>query len=367
MILSTAHSFAKKNSILFALFSFFVIQGFSQGVPSGGKGSGEMSEKNFSFVPVPYMNYSRALGFSIGALPMAMYKLNPKDTISPASISGLLGMYTTNDTWFGMFFQRFYFDEDNWRATAAGGLGSINYQFFLDIPNAGYIDYNTNVNFLYAEIQRRLVGKLYLGAHYLYTSFDTSFGADTTINFGRTYLHGLGIKLSLDQRDEVYYPRDGSLTELDWTSFPEFMNDNIQSDKIELEYNRYLSTRKEQDVIATRFYGGFGIGDLAFEQQFVVGQNDIRGYTQGKYRGNYLLAAQGEYRWNFHEKLSAVGFFGLATIFEGINEKDNGTILPGIGTGIRYNVFPKYHMNVGIDIAAGKDDWGFYFRIGEAF
>jgi len=27
----------------------------------------------------------------------------------------------------------------------------------------------------------------------------------------------------------------------------------------------------------------------------------------------------------------------------------------------------KYHMNVGMDFAVGKDDWGLYFRIGEAF
>ena len=125
--------------------------------------------------------------------------------------------------------------------------------------------------------------------------------------------------------------------------------------------------REDKDVIATWIYGGFGIGDLSFEQQFIVGRQDIRGYTQGKYRGDYLLAAQGEYRWNFNEKMSAAGFFGLATVYGSINESDEGVILPGIGTGFRYNVFPKYHMNIGFDVAAGKDDWGFYFRVGEAF
>lgn len=357
----------KKLLITFSLILIISFQVFSQALPSGGGGDSDLGEKNFNFVPVPYINYSRSLGFAIGALPMAMYKLNPNDTISPASITGLLGMYTTNDTWFAMFFQRFYLQEDNWRVTAAGGLGSVNFQFFLDIPNAGYVDYNTKVDFLFAEVQRRIIGKLYLGAHYMHTAFDTSFGSDTTISLGATKLHGIGLKLSLDLRDEVYYPRNGSISELDWTSYPGFMNEDNESDKIEFDHNQYFSTREDKDVIAARFYSGFGIGELAFEQQFIVGQNDIRGYSQGKYRGDYLLAAQGEYRWNFHEKMSAVGFFGLATVFGSINENHNGIILPGIGTGFRYNIFPKYHMNAGFDIAAGKDDWGFYFRIGEAF
>ena len=61
--------------------------GFAQALPSGGgDGSSDLEDKNFNFVPVPYINYSRSLGFAIGAIPMAMYKLNPKDTISPASI-----------------------------------------------------------------------------------------------------------------------------------------------------------------------------------------------------------------------------------------------------------------------------------------
>jgi len=353
---------------IFILFTFFSIQSYSQGLPSGGgDGSSDLGEKNFSFVPIPFINYSRSIGFAFGALPMAMYKLNPKDTISPASMTGLLGMYTTNETWFAMFFQRFYLSEDDWRVTAAGGLGSINFQFFLDLPGAGYIDYNTQADFLFGEVQRRIFGKLYGGVHYTYTAFDTSFGSDTTVSLGRTVLHGIGAKLSFDKRNDVYYPRNGSISELDWTSYPGFIDNEYESNKIELDHNQYFSSRKKKDVIAARFYGGFGIGDLSFEQQFVVGKQDIRGYSQGKYRGDYLLAAQGEYRWNFHEKMSAVGFFGLATVFGSINESDEGVILPGIGTGIRYNVFPKYHMNVGIDIAAGKDDWGFYFRVGEAF
>ena len=94
---------------------------------------------------------------------------------------------------------------------------------------------------------------------------------------------------------------------------------------------------------------------------------DIRGYSQGKFRGEQIVALQAEYRWNPHEKIGFVAFIGSAMVFNGMNSEDNGILLPDIGTGFRYNVFPDNHMNVGMDIAVGKDDWGLYFRIGESF
>jgi outer membrane translocation and assembly module TamA len=110
-----------------------------------------------------------------------------------------------------------------------------------------------------------------------------------------------------------------------------------------------------------------GLGELDFNQQFIVKDKDIRGYTQGGYRGNYLLSLQGEYRWNFHPRWGAVGFAGVATVFKAINESDNGKLLPGIGSGIRFRAFPETNFSVGLDVAAGIDDWGIYFQIGEAF
>ena len=121
-------------------------------------------------------------------------------------------------------------------------------------------------------------------------------------------------------------------------------------------------------MIAGRFFGGAGLVDLSFNQQFIVGQGkDIRGYTQGEYRGNYMLALQAEYRWNFKPRLGLVGFGAVATVFDAINPDDDGKLLPGVGVGFRFTADTETHMNVGIDLAVGLDDWGIYFRIAEGF
>ena len=150
-----------------------------------------------------------------------------------------------------------------------------------------------------------------MGLNYLYTKFDTSFGSDSIMNIDDIKLHGIGVVASMDHRDNVYYAKSGILSELEWTTYPGFLGNEFKSNKVEFSFNKYTAMREKQDVLAARLYAGIGVGDLSFQQQFIVGQEDIRGYSQGKYRGDYLVAAQGEYRWNFHKKMSAVGFWEL--------------------------------------------------------
>ena len=62
-----------------------------------------------------------------------------------------------------------------------------------------------------------------------------------------------------------------------------------------------------------------------------------------------------------------VGFLGVATAVDSPSEIAFNDLLPGVGFGIRYMMIPSEKINVGIDVAFGKNDWGVYFRIGEAF
>ncbi len=48
------------------------------------------------------------------------------------------------------------------------------------------------------------------------------------------------------------------------------------------------------------------------KRQTVVGGDDIRGYSQGKYRNNQVYTLQAEYRWNFYKRWGMVAFAGVA-------------------------------------------------------
>ncbi len=346
--------------------TILLLPAIALGMANGEESTGDRIEDSVKFLPIPYLNYDRSIGFQAGGLPMVMFNPVKSDTISPSSMAGLFGMYTTNDTWMLMAFGRLHLDEGNWRIMTAIGRGNYNFQFFLDAPIASWIPYNTDMNLAFIQVQRRMYQQLYGGLSYIYLDFETNL--EGFPHSKETTLNGLGLDLSLDHRSSVFYPHTGFETNLRYFTYPQGLGNESESDKIQLEYHHFFSMRKEEDVLACRFFAGIGLGNLAFEQQFVVGsRQDIRGYTQGEYRGDYLFALQGEYRWNLHSRIGLVGFAGVATIFQSINEDDDGKLLPGAGAGFRYTVDTETNMNVGLDIAAGKDDWGIYFKLGEAF
>ena len=324
------------------------------------------NKKDKKLKVVPYISYNRTYEFMFGAVPMLMYKVNKKDTISPESISGLMGIYTTNKTWFAIAFSKLYLMEDQWRITIGAGLGTANSQFLSSGTTSSFIDYQTAADFFKLEVQRKIGEDLYLGANYMYTKFNNESEEEADIP-KEVKLNGLGLVFLRDKRDNVYYPTKGSELNLDYTGYFGFMGNDDESSKIELKYNKFLKTKRESDVIALRGYGGFGLGDVPFNNLLVVEGTDLRGYSMGEYRGKQLIAVQGEYRYNFKENMGLVGFAGLGSVFGSEIEANNGKVLPSIGMGYRYTVFPKNKMNIGIDVAAGKDDWGVYFRIGEAF
>lgn len=330
-------------------------------------GSAKSDSSNFTFVPVPYINYDRTLGGTFGALPMGMYHLNRNDTVSPASLSGLGGIYTTNESYVFALFSKFYFGQNKYRATVAAAQGNINSQFFQDVPGyQGYVDFSNNTFYFLGQMQHKIINRMYGGINFTYIDRYTEFDTDLAEAEYET-LMGVGAIITFDSRDSVYYPRSGVIGELKVNSYPKAFDNALESNTITADLNQYNGMMEGRDVLAFRGYVGVGLGDLSFNQQFVVNNTDIRGYTQGKYRGEQIVALQSEYRYNPFKKIGFVGFAGVASVFSGENEDDNAKLLPAGGVGFRVNVFPKNHMNIGIDVAAGVGDWGMYFRIGESF
>ncbi|MGY0392723.1 BamA/TamA family outer membrane protein [Bizionia sp. KMM 8389] len=349
------------SNIGFLMVFFFSMSCFSQHIK---KEKDTINGAEFNVVP--YLNYNNNLEFMFGAIPMIMYKVDKEDTVSPKSLSGMAAVYTTNSSFFLTGFTRLYFAEDTWRLHAFAFYGNLNSQLYIDDLEApGFYDYLTNSTILSIGVDRKIIDNLYGGIAYTFSDAQSVVEQDMGSSDNTT--NGIQFKLASDTRDNVYYPRSGYQANLKWKTFQEWLGNDISANKISLAYNQYVSVRDGKDVIAGRVFGVFGLGEITFEQQVVIGRQDIRGYSEAKYRGDGKVAIQGEYRWNFKNKMGVVGFAGLATIYGSDTSSFNGKLYPGIGAGYRYKAFKRSDFNIGLDGAIGKDDWGVYFRIGEAF
>ncbi|MUP45637.1 hypothetical protein E0K83_07745 [Gramella sp. BOM4] len=356
-----------KQAYLFLTILLFYTPVFSQGEEVLNE-----KQKKLKIAGVPYLNYSRTVEFSYGLLGAAFYKLNAADTISPSSSTTIATIHSTSNSYIGMGIQQFYFAEDRWRAKLSGGVGNGNLQVYQNFYAGGsFIDYSTKVKFVMGEVSRRVAPDLYLGLSGGIANARTEFDLDLPLTERRPTIdipvNFVGTFIQSDSRNNVNYPNIGHNIMASFKTAGEWLGNESGFNQLELNYDLYKPLRSGNDIFVARYYSISSFGDVPFVGQNTVGGDNIRGYSQGKYRDDQLYSIQAEYRHNFPSKFGLVFFGGFATVVPEISELFEHDLLPGIGTGVRYLILPKEKINIGMDVAVGKDDWSLSFRISDAF
>lgn len=321
------------------------------------------------------LNYNRTQGVIVGALVSRYYKLNKKDTISPSSNTGVFGMYTAQKSYAAMGFSRFYFARDRWRVTAALGTMDINFQFYLEDATAStgnFYDYSTKANFVVLQVQRNIYKRIYFGPTTSFMKSTTTFafpGVSGEDSVTVSKLNNIGYIITNDTRNHVQYPTRGMFLNFKNQFYRNWAGSDFEFERYIVSYNQFfkLGKKDEKQVLAIRATFNVAAGDVPFEGQTVVGGDDIRGYSEGKYRNDQVYTLQAEYRWNFYRRWGMVGFAGIASAVEKLSDIPDSDILPGVGAGIRFKMLPSEKINIGIDGAVGRGDYSITFRIGEAF
>jgi hypothetical protein len=337
----------------------------------------DKSKKKVNYALMPVIMYNRSFGGQFGVMANAYFDVSQKDTISPASSIAFMGNVFTNKTLFTGIFSKFYFKEDQWRTKFALGYGDIKFQTYYEVPdgipqvwaedeNGEFVDYQTKMAFVYTEGTRLVVNNLYLGLRMVFSHVNTTFDSDL-LPEETLGLFGFGLASEFDNRNSVFTPNRGMNGKIRTFSYLESMGSSNTYHRINVEYNKYFSLGKKAIILA-RFYGAISAGDsIPFSGMNVVGRDDLRGYTDGKYRANQVYNIQSEYRWNFYKKWGMVAFAGIAVATDNFKGDNYSGVLSSAGAGLRFMAIPSRRINIGVDAAIGKDDWGVYFRIGETF
>ncbi len=321
----------------------------------------QVKKNNISVAGIPTLSFNRSRGMGFGGMGMMFFKIGDnKDT--PPSRFILNGQYTTKKNWYvGAFSQLFLFD-DLLRLSVGGAYMDSHFQTFADVGDMGEVEipYSNNGIFAFLAPLFQVYPKLYVGPSFQYFRSDVEFEAPLD-SLEHDYANALGVTILYDTKDNQYNPSKGLTSALRYSLSPVWMKNGGTFDKLYF-FTNYYHRLDPSTILASRVSANVSIGDVPFSAQSYVGGKDIRGYTKGEYRGNQTYAAQSELRRNIYKKFGGVAFFGLAMTVDPTSQ-----LLPGGGIGIRYNILPKYNINAGIDGALGKDDWGVYFRMTEAF
>jgi hypothetical protein len=341
---------------------------------------GKPSTKKGSFVIAPLPISSPALGTGIIPVVGYIFPFRRDDIVSPPSVVGVAGLATNNGSRGFAAYADLYMKQKAYRVSAAYVRGNLNYDLYgvgLIAGNAGLkLPLSQTGQVLRAEALRRVGWDLFLGLRFWTGSSDivkrptsdTSAVTDPPDLGLHTALRALGLRLNRETTANRFYPTSGTL--LDFTSdfFSEALGSKYTFQAYRFTFNKYGKISEKQVLAYNLFVCGTG-GKPPFYANCIYGaNNELRGYTAGRYIDRYMFATQLEYRLSLPKRFGLVGFGGVGEVVPGGSQAFRvNSLLPGGGGGIRFQLSKIYRVNLRADVARGKDTWTWSMGVGEAF
>lgn len=265
---------------------------------------------------------------------------------------------------------------NGWRLTAEGTYQRAPSKFFgigptADNPPERYTPTSTR---LILTAQRRMAPRLFVGARYFMERTSLAeigagpIGAGTVPGWQGWMLATLSLLTSYDSRDRYYTPRRGifatwQLTRGDNAIGSEF---NFWRTLADIRFYRAISG---EHIIALQLWGDatFG-GTTAFDRMPRLGGKDnLRGFFGARYRDQFAVALQGEYRTPPWRRLSATVFSAVGSVARRPGEFYAPNFRAATGVGLRWAITGPDRLNLRVDRAWGPNSAATYFTIGEAF
>ncbi len=345
------------------------------------------NENSKTWVAVPIINNNPTMKTGFGANAMYLFKLNKNDRLSPPSSVGLTGFYTTNKSYVFIPRASFYWNENKNRAFLGAGSVSISHRHDYSDESVNLTDftlvYKERWTFFWLEYDRKVIGNWFLGGSFSGSKVNYTFdeGTDQENEFTEEFFNqkgisdkfmtNIGLKLSFDSRDYIYYPAKGYRFIVNPRFYRKWLGSDNNYTNTTVKLTGYFSLRSDM-VLASQLYVGFSTGDVPFAGYQNYGTRfNLRGYPGGKYRGKYMTTLQAELRWRFYKRLGAVVFAGTGSIWGDENDKVkfmNRNWLPAAGLGARFMISREKKINIRLDYAVGVDgNSGIYFGMMEAF
>ena len=350
-------------------------------------------EKRGAIVGAPLPISSPALGSGIVPVAGYIFPFSKNDKLSPPSVVGGLGLLTSGGSRLLGGAGELYLKEDTYEITTAVAGGHLDYHFYGTGNAAGNAGRRLAIKqsgeIFFGEVLRRVKWKFFLGPRVWIGHSDItpnlsksdSDHPDLPQAALNTSPDAVGVRLLRDTRPNRFYPTAGTLFDTSVNFFSANQNLGTTSEvtpnpargkvytfqTYRIIFNKYASLTKTQVLAYNLYLCGTG-GDAPFYGQCIFGvQNELQGYTAGRYIDRYMFATQLEYRLVLPKRFGLVGFGGVGEVAPSVGQFNYSNLLPSIGTGLRFMLDKKYHVNLRANVAEGKNGPTWSMGVGEDF
>lgn len=333
-------------------------------------------------ITAPILSYSpeTSLGFGVGAKYLFKFKGSGEETRTSNMPVSLL--YTLNSQFFVYSGFEIFTNQEKW--VISGNIIFQNYpRLYYGIgqnsPETNEEIYD-NYQFLFEPIllKQAFTRYLFLGGGVRYnkiyktkiepnkllaTSQPSGFDGSTSVGFELAALY--------DSRDNILNASRGWYLELTKGFYGTALGGTHQFELTRFDLRHYLKVSpKNDDVLAFQAIGHFANGDAPLSELALFGNEEtMRGYVEGRFIEENLLAAQVEYRKTFKDsRFGMVAFLGAGDVFNKSKDLSLNDIKLNYGVGLRFMLDKKEKLNVRFDFGSGNEtDGNFYVNIAEAF
>ena len=319
---------------------------------------------------IPHASYQQETSWALGVA--YGYYFKSKDISRISSISGS-AIYTFKHQFIFNTTPKLYFNANKWYL-----YSNVN---FRNYPDYYYGIGNNNSNVekpftarvlsLLLQPQYAVAPNLYIGPH-LTTRFENVKTEFESEEAGWTPYHqiSLGAVATYDSRDNSFYPYHGTFLKSSFSVSQASWGSTYSLQTVSFDVRKYFSLFKEH-VFATQaqFEGVFGQNGIPFQLLPTVGGSDLlRGFRQGKYKENMMMAVQAEYRLPIYWRFKAAVFCATGDVFDSGNFQMSDKMKFAYGAGLRCRVNDA-RVHVRFDIAKNNysDKLQFYITATEAF
>jgi hypothetical protein len=335
--------------------------------------------KRGSIVIAPIPISSPALGSGIEPVVGYIFPFSMKDKISPPSVVGVGGLITNNGSRGFVVGGELYLKQDTYRITSALAHGNVNYDLYgigTAAGNAGLkLPLNQTGEAFLGEVLRKLAWRFFLGprfftGHSIITvrpNEGSSVPPPPDVGI-ETRLTAIGLRLSRDTRANHFYPTSGMVFDFTSDFYSQVLGSKYTFQSYKTTFNKYKGLTDKQTLAYNAYFCAVGGAPPFYENCIYGTNNELRGYTAGRYLDRYMIATQLEYRVVLPKRFGLVAFGGIGEVAPGGGRLfRTNQFLPAGGGGVRFLLSKQYHVNLRADIGQGKNGHTFSMGVGEAF
>ena len=328
-----------------------------------------------SWFPIPFAFYTPETKLAFGVLVITAFKLYETVNSRPSSVSASV-FYTLNNQYDFSLSPELFLNDDKYFIAAELNYAKIIGKYYgigNDTEEIENPDFEARNSLIFLKLQSEILPHLRIGGVYElrdaevtdpmqnpYLLSGNTFGGEGGIT------SGLGLVLSYDSRNHIFYPASGGYYEISTTVFSGTIGSDYNYTKTSIDLRKYLEINTNQ-ILAIQLLYNFVTGSTPFYDMPLLGGDEImRGYFQGRYRDNNYIAAQLEYRIRVWWRFGMVGFISAGDVADKISTFDIGELKYSYGAGLRFRIDETELWDLRIERGFGQNSSGFYFHYNQA-